>query len=587
MGLIKEMDLERVKDASDLLGVATEYLGLTFKRSGKNSYALCPFHAEKTPSFSVNPDKGIWKCFGCGRGGNVFNLVMAARGMTFPDAVRELARRASIDLEFSESDKREHEKRQPAYDVLERACILYEQQLSEHPAVQEYLRGRGIEKETVESFRIGYAPDWDMVYDEMGEEVGTGTLQQAGLIRAYSGGFSDFMRGRVIFPICDSLGRVIAFGGRTLTEVSHSNPKYLNTSDTPLFSKERTFFGFHHALRAIAESKKLVVVEGYTDVVLSHQVGLEYCLSVIGTSFTKPHLGILKSRFPDAEWVFCYDGDESGHRAAVRTSEMLIGEGNVSICTLPPEQDDPADIVKKEGKRGLELVFEKRKPLFDFYIDSRIGSRKLTSPEQQIAFLRDMRRQFLRIPPDSRRAYLDALCSRTGVSPDSAQSILFTSHGLSSLEDSLSDWQERLLTGFVCYPGTIESLGGFVSESMFDNPTRRVLYKLVMQEHRNPTGIVLHDLQHGLFSDIPEQQLVDEARKLAGAENLRLDATYLLYLIQANHTRARPTLPQMKEAVIAMRTHDLPARFRQASSNGKSLSELFEIARDTEDKLSS
>ncbi len=357
-GLYSDDILDAVARANDIVEVVQSYFPL--KRAGKDYTALCPFHAEKTPSFSVSPSKQIFKCFGCGRGGSVFNFVMLKENVTFPEAVRLLADRAGIELKTDPEAKRQMSRRQQVRRALDWAVRAFERSLADEDAgrpAREYLAGRDITDETIAAFRIGFAPDaWDGLL-RAAEKAGVPVdlLDAAGLVsrRDEGAGWYDRFRNRVIFPILDPLNRPVAFGGRTLRD---DPAKYLNSPETALFHKAEHLYGLPQARSAIEAAARAVVVEGYTDVVMAHQVGVTEVVATLGTSLTADHVRVLK-RYAD-QVVLVFDSDLAGRRAADRAMELFLAE-DVRVCiTTLPEGRDPFDVCREGGAEAFRKALD-------------------------------------------------------------------------------------------------------------------------------------------------------------------------------------------------------------------------------------
>jgi len=344
-GRLSQATIEEVQRANDIVEVISSYVPL--KRAGKDYKACCPFHQEKTPSFYVSPSKQIFKCFGCGAGGSVFQFVMARENVTFPESVRLLADRAGIRME-------EGRDRQAPDDGTDRhrllkavawAAQVFERFLRDGrqgAAAREYIERRGFTDTTVEAFHLGLAPDsWDSLVRAASKRgVDEPLLTAAGLVvrRTGGSGIYDRFRNRVMFPIFDTLNRPIAFGGRTLGD---DPAKYLNSPETPLFDKSRNLYGLPAAREAMTSSRQVIVVEGYTDCLMAHQVGIENTVATLGTSLTRDHVRLLKRYVDDV--VLIFDGDLAGQNAADRAVQLFLEEElNVRIATLP-EGIDPCD----------------------------------------------------------------------------------------------------------------------------------------------------------------------------------------------------------------------------------------------------
>ena len=348
-GLYADDMLDEVARANDIVEVISSYFPL--KRAGKDHKALCPFHPEKTPSFTVSRSKQIFKCFGCGRGGSVFNFVMLRENVTFPEAVRILAERAGIVLRQQAGRGKPQGPGRDVRKALEWATQLFEGNLR-HPTSGEparnYLAARGFNKQSLEVFHLGFAPaGWDnLLKAAQGENVPVRLLELAGLVvqRDDGTGCYDRFRGRLMFPITDALSRPIGFGGRSLGD---ETPKYLNSPETALFRKAENLYGLPQARARIEQTRRAIVVEGYTDVVMAHQVGVTNVIATLGTALTAEHVRVLK-RYAD-EVVLVFDSDEAGRRAADRGLELFLAEDVCVYVTALPEGKDPFDVCRDEG----------------------------------------------------------------------------------------------------------------------------------------------------------------------------------------------------------------------------------------------
>jgi DNA primase len=323
------------------------------KRRGKDYVGLCPFHSEKTPSFHVKPDKQVFYCFGCKASGTAFDFVMKRDRVEFKDALHSLARQYNVELPRSGMSKEKVSERQALLDAHSAAAALFEKLLS-HPqqgaAARAYLKQRGFSEDSVKQFRIGVAPEtWDfLLKNDAMRKFPASLLQQAGLVKARDNGsgFYDTFRNRLMFPIKDESGRIIAFGGRVMPG-STDPAKYLNSPETPLFSKSRSIFGIDLARQKIVETRTVAVVEGYTDVVMAHQYGATNVVSILGTAMTEQHVAILR-RFAD-RIVLLFDADTAGDAAVNRAVELFLTQPvEIAIASMP-EGIDPDEFLLKHG----------------------------------------------------------------------------------------------------------------------------------------------------------------------------------------------------------------------------------------------
>ena len=352
-GIIPDEVIDSVRKHFDILDVVGQHVQL--KRSGRNYFGLCPFHSEKTPSFSVAPDKQIYYCFGCAAGGDVIRFVMEMEGLTFVEAVRQLAEQAGIPLPSVEHrNPMQEERRTQMRKALDLAAQLYHYVLLKSKAsrtARQYLLGRGVSPETITQFQLGFAPArGDFLLKFMKKRgVRESVLEEAGLIVARDSstgrsGYFDRFRGRVLFPIHDSQGRVIGFGGRALGE---GKPKYLNSPETPLFQKKNYLFNLHRARPVMRREQQAVVFEGYMDVIAAWQAGLKSGVATLGTALTEEQARIIRRNTETV--VICYDADEAGFSAAHRGMELLADQGCIAKVAQLPRGMDPDDYIRKYG----------------------------------------------------------------------------------------------------------------------------------------------------------------------------------------------------------------------------------------------
>lgn len=368
---VSDQLVETIRDRSDLVSLVSEYL--TLKKAGQNFTGLCPFHAEKTPSFSVNPSKQFFHCFGCGVGGDIFQFVMKIEGIAFPEALRRLAVKAGVALPEDRAEERESPARRETaqiYELNEAAAAYFHRNLIERPEgalCRDYLKGRGITGETIKAFSIGFAlPRRDDLLKHFGNQFSRSLLEKAGLLSKREGAqgeeaLFDRFRNRVLFPIRNLQGRVVGFGGRVLDD---SQPKYLNTPETPVFTKGKHLFALDRAKGAGIHS--LIIVEGYFDVIAAHQAGIPNVVGTMGTALTPDHLRLI--RRISEKVVLIFDPDEAGARAALRTAPLLIEEGISAKVVSLPSGEDPDLFIRKEGKAGFLKTLEEGKTPVDFAI---------------------------------------------------------------------------------------------------------------------------------------------------------------------------------------------------------------------------
>jgi DNA primase len=370
----------------DIVDVIDRYVPL--KKAGANYQACCPFHSEKTPSFTVSPTKQFYHCFGCGAHGTAVGFLMEHGGKSFPEAVDELAREAGLEVPRieREGEKERHDETVEIAAALLTAAKFYRAGLKDVPRAVDYLKGRGLTGSIAAHFGIGYAPEAWQSLQAAFPNYDDATLVQAGLvIEGDSGKRYDRFRDRVMFPIHDNRGRVIGFGGRVLGD---GEPKYLNSPETALFSKGRELYGLFLARNAIREAGRVVVVEGYMDVVALAQHGVEYAVATLGTATTPVHAQKL-FRMADTV-VFCFDGDAAGRKAAWRALENalpVLTDGKNARFLFLPDGEDPDDYVRKRGKAVFERALESAVPLSEYLMTTLAAQHPPTTAEGRAALV--------------------------------------------------------------------------------------------------------------------------------------------------------------------------------------------------------
>jgi len=366
MGLIPASFIDELMGRTDIVEVINARVPL--KKAGREYKACCPFHGEKTPSFTVSPNKQFYHCFGCGAHGTALGFLMDFEHLSFPEAVEELASLAGLEVPREESPG--SERRTDLYGLLDAVAAFYREELKRHAPAIDYLKARGVSGATAATFGLGWAPDaWDTVLKRFGRDADAiQRLTTAGLlIERDGGGHYDRFRGRVMFPICDARGRVIAFGGRVLGK---DEPKYLNSPETPLFHKGRELYGLYEARQALRQIDRLLVVEGYMDVVGLREAGIPWAVATLGTATTPEHLERL-FRVTE-EVVFCFDGDRAGRQAAWRALENALptlGAGRQVRFLFLPEGEDPDSLVRAEGAEAFTARLARALPLSDYLHD--------------------------------------------------------------------------------------------------------------------------------------------------------------------------------------------------------------------------
>ena len=513
--------IDEVRSRSDIVDVVSASVKLT--RKGNSYFGLCPFHSEKTPSFSVSPSKQIFYCFGCGAGGNVISYVMQYENYTFQEAVKYLADRAGISLpeqEMTREDRRNADLRAALLEINKQAAAFYYYQLRGPQGRQgmEYLTGRGLSEETMRSFGLGYAGKYsDSLYkylkakgysDDLLRESGLETFDERR-------GMSDKFWNRVMFPIMDLNSRVIGFGGRVMGD---AKPKYLNSPETRIFDKSRNLYGLHIARKT--RRKYLILCEGYMDVIAMHQAGFTNAVASLGTSLTTQHCMLLK-RFTN-DVILCYDSDGAGVKAALRAIPLLKEAGvSARVARLRPYKD-PDEFIKAEGAEAFEQRLEQAGNSFFFELSVLEQSYRMSDPQERTAFLIETAKRIARFELEvERENYISAVAQQYNVSYDGMRSMVlrelmkgapaaaskapdeemyeqpvptFDRRPKNRAQDGLLRSQRLLLSWLTEYPGLYSSLKEYIKPEDFTGSIYQqiasLLYAQLAQGKADPSGII-------------------------------------------------------------------------------------------------
>jgi DNA primase len=414
--------VQQIKDRLSIIDVVSSYVKL--ERSGGAHRARCPFHAERTPSFFVSPERGTYHCFGCGVGGDIFSFVEAIEGLDFKGALKVLAEKAGVPLVYSRAEKGSQDQRDRLFSILETTSIFYQSKLTDE--AKKYLNERGLEPATMASFRVGWAgKEWSEVSEYLKKKgYSDKELLDAGISkRNERGQISDKFRNRIMFPISDSAGRVIGFSGRIFGEdASPEAPKYLNSPETPLFHKSRILYGFDKAKLTMRKLNCAVLVEGQMDLLASHQAGWSNTVAVSGTAFTVEHASLIKRMTENL--VIALDPDEAGIKAAGRAARAALSSGlNVKVAQLPKDLD-PADLIKDKGPDAWKDAIKNAKDIILFLLDVLHANAKSADAFRRnveavvLPFLSDIQ------SPIAREQSLREVAKRLGVSQTAVEDAL-------------------------------------------------------------------------------------------------------------------------------------------------------------------
>ncbi|MBI5639209.1 MAG: DNA primase [Nitrospirae bacterium] len=362
--------LEEIKSRTDIVDFISNYVQL--KKSGQNWKGLCPFHAEKTPSFMVSPSKQMFHCFGCGTGGDVIAFVSRYENLTFQEAVKFLAGKAGISVVQTQGARKAYQRDEKIRHALQEATEYFEKRLSESPGATEYLKKRGIRDESRKVFRLGYAPKgWHNILKYLrGIGMDDATIKDAGLAVSGEKGLYDMFRHRLIFPITSASGHVIAFGGRALDE---SMPKYINSPETAVFRKSDTLFGLFTAKEEIRRTGSVIIVEGYVDVIACYQHGIKNVVAPLGTSLTPGQ--VQKLRTLAGSSILVFDGDAAGKAAAKRALTLIYQNNYKTKVLILPEDEDPDSYLRKKGEQAFSSLLANAKTMIDFFLGMAGGDR--------------------------------------------------------------------------------------------------------------------------------------------------------------------------------------------------------------------
>lgn len=418
MGKISEDKVEDIKEAHDIVDIIGNYIEV--KSSGSSYKALCPFHNEKTPSFMINTDKQIYKCFGCGEGGDVLQFVMKMENLDFIDALKMLGEKANIDVEIDDDiSDQERRETKTLYDINRKAGLFYFRKLtSAQNRGLQYLKSRGISSNEIKAFGLGLAEDrWDSLLEHLRKENYTKeTIEKTGLILKNKKGdrYYDRFRNRIIFPIFNTRGMVIGFGGRVLDQ---SLPKYLNSPETKIFNKRNTLYGLNLAKKNIV-NHQLVLVEGYMDVIALYGNGVKNAVATLGTSLTKEHGKLLKKYAKEV--VLAFDGDEAGVKAAIRSISILENEGlKIRVLSLG-SKEDPDDFIRREGKETFYKRIKESPNHIEYQIQKLRENYSLDSTEGKVDFSKEATKLLRQVKsPIEQEAYVEEIAKELNLSKGS------------------------------------------------------------------------------------------------------------------------------------------------------------------------
>jgi len=568
---IPEDKILDIKNATDIVAVISEVVNL--KKTGKNFVGLCPFHSEKTPSFSVSPEKQIFYCFGCGTGGNVFSFLMKKDGLAFPEAARLLARRYNIDIprkHLTPEQKKRMGERESLLKINRQAMAYYHKMLLRSPngkSALAYLKKRGLSAEIIERFNLGYAPSgWDNIINFFSKSaVPLAKVERSGLIlpKKDRRGYYDRFRDRVVFPIIDVSQNVIGFGGRVLDD---SLPKYLNSPETPIYSKSRSLYGLYLAKDKGRTTDCIYIVEGYLDLLTLHQHGIENAVATLGTALTVEHVRMLSRYVP--RLILVYDSDEAGIRSARRCVDTFWQEhvdfsrgdvfreenADTQILVLP-DGHDPDTYLRKEGVASFQKAAAQAPGIVSFLIEQSIAKHGL-STEGKIRVVADLKSPLATINDNvARSLYVKQLAERIGIEENIILQEIRAGAGSKEVKNSGkradfvqsegSRLERQIIAMMLQFPAILPEIQKFDVIEYIDNPRLHSIATTILESRITSDKQILE-----LFIDKPDLErlisslaMIEESWEKDGCLNLIAQ-----FVKNGQRRRDRQVLEQIRAA---------------------------------------
>lgn len=507
---------EEIKQAADIVSVVGQFVQL--KKAGKNFVGLCPFHGEKAPSFTVSQDKQMFHCFGCKKGGDVFAFWMAYHSLSFPEALKDLAERYNVQLpekHFTAEEKKKADDRETLYKINELATLYFQEALA-HPTRgkpgRDYFKRRSISHSIIEEFHLGYAPKgWDGLKQFLlSRKVSLETALAAGVLkRSDKGHYYDLFRERVMFPIMalTQKKRVIGFGGRVLDDAL---PKYVNTPETPLFHKGTCLYGFDASRKAIRETGRAIIVEGYMDCLALRKHGLKEVVATLGTALSE--IPVRKLKGIGKEAVVVFDADEAGKAAALRTLPIFLNERLSAKAVVLPKGHDPDDFINSRGRDAFSKLLDAAPSLFDFYMDQKLGPGT-QNIDQKVSILEEMLPILAKVRNETQRSlYIRRLSEKSEV----AESVILSALGgmkrpsvkgrfkneikqqCASVNANRSIGEIQLLNLLLHYPETVADLRGHHCRLLISDPMIRRIVDVIFDKQSRSETITFETIQERL-----------------------------------------------------------------------------------------
>ncbi|SFV64193.1 DNA primase [hydrothermal vent metagenome] len=508
--MIENNSIEILKSTIDIIDVVSNYIEL--KKAGANFKANCPFHGEKTPSFVVSPSKQIYHCFGCGVGGDAIKFVMEIEKLTYPEAIEKVASTYNFTLQYTKGSSDYSESKR----ILESVQKWYVKNLDLNKEAKEYLYNRGVTNSSIEKFEIGYVGKGKDVLNFLSSNLfQLPKVEESGVIaKGETGDYYARLVDRIIFPIYSSNGSIVGFGGRTLG----SHPaKYINSPQTKLFNKSRLLYGYHKAKESIYQNKKLIICEGYLDVISFHQAGFTEAVATLGTALTPEHLPLLKKGSPFI--ILAYDGDKAGIEAGIKASKMLSIAGFDGGIVLFPDGQDPADMIANGQSNIVAKLLRDATPLIPFILEATVQKYNLYNPREKEEAFKEIKRYLASLSPIIQDSYIPLASTYLGVSPVLFGKSVDISQAQTSFSANIDTIElKNILKTILDKPELIDYVLDVIDRSFFGN--YQYMFDLIIQkDYDNPVLMGL---------------LIDENIKIMDEVGLNKS---LLWILQGYYSR--------------------------------------------------
>ena len=479
--MIEQESIENLKNRLDVVDVVGSYIEL--KKSGANFKANCPFHGENTPSFVVSPSKQIYKCFGCGVGGDAINFVMEYEKLNYPEAIEKLASQYNVDLKYSEKRKDFYNEEKK---IVEDLNLFFRKNLDYHETAKQYLHDRGVYESSIEKFEIGYAPQSHLTLENLRKNsVSYSDAKDLGLVAVGEDGkpYARFSQ-RITFAIFSPNGKIVGFGGRTIT---NHPAKYINSPQSKIFDKSKLLYGYHKAKTTILQKGEVIVTEGYLDVIMLHQAGFTNAIATLGTALTEYHVPILSRGNPKV--ILAYDGDKPGLEAAFKAASMLSARGISGGVVIFGGGLDPADMVKNNQSEELSRLFRNSKPLIEYVLEHIISKYDIKDPIQKEEALKQATSYLQTLSPilqDEYKRYLSAILGINERLVNVKKQHPLSPQTQTQHKEDISELS--MIKTFLSKPHMIDMLMDTVGENLFQRHLGE--FKLLLQERYDEPSLI-------------------------------------------------------------------------------------------------